>query len=497
MAESFGMILRNRRRNMGLSIQQVSNIIKIRPQIIEIFENSDFPHMPPRGYAQGMISSYARFLQLNPNDIVNQFYDELCRYEQDGMPTRFNGDPNIVAHTRSDTSHNRFMIVDGGRAVSSPSRYGSRPPQAGYVTETAPQEEIRRSRNRVRSASSPYQGSVPPSRGLSGDPRSGYGDGSNRARTARLAAGRDQFGSNSANRSRNAYGSSGSARSQGQTARADRQGTSRSRVRAGRNGSQRNSGARRNSNVRPGQASIKHDGIIGILATFDKRLVVGVAVAFALVIVLLFMSLVRSCTKPAPTSTVEQAMESVDSSKAKKSSNKKTASKKKQKAASVSSDSADDVADDLDSDSTDAGAAHVKVVLAKKKTAFIEIRVDGKLVYGAQATGPFTKEYDPMSSIEITTSKPNYVTVYNNGKKVRYETKTSGVARVSITVAKKAKSANDTSSSSDGSGSGSDSSSDSESSSDGSSSSDLATDSSESSSGSSVYSDSYDGTTTE
>ena len=41
------------------------------------------------------------------------------------------------------------------------------------------------------------------------------------------------------------------------------------------------------------------------------------------------------------------------------------------------------------------------------------------------------------TSIEITTSKPSDVTVTKNGEKVRYDTKTSGVARVTITVPKK------------------------------------------------------------
>ncbi len=70
-------MLLHRRRQMGLSIQQVANTIKIRPQIIGFFEKGDFSSMPPRGYAQGMISSYARFLGLNPRTVVAAYFDEL------------------------------------------------------------------------------------------------------------------------------------------------------------------------------------------------------------------------------------------------------------------------------------------------------------------------------------------------------------------------------------------------------------------------------------
>lgn len=70
MAARFGDMLLEQRRRMGLSIQQVANTIKIRPQIIEFFETGNFASMPPRGYAQGMISSYARFLGRPPTSTV-------------------------------------------------------------------------------------------------------------------------------------------------------------------------------------------------------------------------------------------------------------------------------------------------------------------------------------------------------------------------------------------------------------------------------------------
>ena len=104
----------------------------------------------------------------------------------------------------------------------------------------------------------------------------------------------------------------------------------------------------------------------------------------------------------------------------------------------------DEATDSADSDAAKANAKKkedevikVKVSVAKGKTAWIEVKVDGKSVFGAQATGPFEQEYTPESSIEITTSKPSDVTVTKNGEKVRYDTKTSGVARVTITVPKK------------------------------------------------------------
>ena len=84
MSRHFGDMLLERRRQMGASIQQVSNIVKIRPQIIEYFETENFAAMPPRGYAQGMISSYARYLGLNPRDVIEAYFDALHEYEHGG-----------------------------------------------------------------------------------------------------------------------------------------------------------------------------------------------------------------------------------------------------------------------------------------------------------------------------------------------------------------------------------------------------------------------------
>mgnify|MGYP001129036672 CR=1 FL=1 len=174
MAARFGDMLLEQRRRMGLSIQQVANTIKIRPQIIEFFENGNFASMPPRGYAQGMISSYARFLGLNPREVVNAYFDDLMAYERETSQQggRFQDAAGYV-NSRSSVDNGRFLMVQGGRST----RYGQRPQQAGYVTETGSSEEIRSQRDRFRSTPAPEERALPAARGVARDPRAGYGDG--------------------------------------------------------------------------------------------------------------------------------------------------------------------------------------------------------------------------------------------------------------------------------------------------------------------------------
>ena len=174
MAARFGDMLLEQRRRMGLSIQQVANTIKIRPQIIEFFETGNFASMPPRGYAQGMISSYARFLGLNPLEVVNAYFDDLMAYERETSQQggRFQDAAGYV-NSRSSVDNGRFLMVQGGRST----RYGQRPQQAGYITEKGSSEEIRSQRDRFRSTPMPDDRALPAARGVVRDPRVGYGDG--------------------------------------------------------------------------------------------------------------------------------------------------------------------------------------------------------------------------------------------------------------------------------------------------------------------------------
>lgn len=120
---------------------------------------------------------------------------------------------------------------------------------------------------------------------------------------------------------------------------------------------------------------------------------------------------------------------------------------------SASDESGSDVddgstADDEDAEGTTAdGAAKpaneepketlVRVKLKEKgSVAWVEVKLDGKIVLGKQVVGPFEEEFKVESQIDITTDSPSVVSVYKNCEKVRYDTKVSGVGKVSIVAPK-------------------------------------------------------------
>ncbi|MCD8317272.1 MAG: helix-turn-helix domain-containing protein [Eggerthellaceae bacterium] len=52
---SFGELLHNARERKGLSIDEASQRLRIRPDILRAIEDNDFSHMPPRGYTKNMV----------------------------------------------------------------------------------------------------------------------------------------------------------------------------------------------------------------------------------------------------------------------------------------------------------------------------------------------------------------------------------------------------------------------------------------------------------
>ena len=444
MAARFGEMLLDRRRQLGLSIQQVANTIKIRPQIIEFFETGNFASMPPRGYAQGMISTYARFLGLNPRQVVNAYFDELMAYERETSQRggRFQDAAGYV-NTRSSTENGRFLMIEGGRS----SRYGQRPQQAGYVTETGSGQEIREQRDRFRNTLPPSDSALPQSLGNVSDPRAGYGDGGYSARGMRLASARERRGDLGA-RDGARQGGSSYMRDPYSASRGERPRSNRSAERASMRGAAAPSGRARQQG-RPGSSSRAPQGRSGARGRspqpqgpqFDQRLILAGLGVIAVLLILIVFLLMRGCTPAATKDTATKATTQQVASGSSSSKNSDSDSSDSSDTSSSSSSSSKKAEDTT---------VKVKVSVAKGKTAWIEVKVDGKSVYGAQATGPFEQEYTPESSIEITTSKPSDVTVTKNGEKVRYDTKTSGVARVTITVPKKA-SDTDGDASSDGS----------------------------------------------
>ncbi|MBR3665412.1 MAG: helix-turn-helix domain-containing protein [Desulfovibrio sp.] len=67
--EEFGASLRAERERKGISLDEVSNRLKINVRMLRALEEGDSDHFPHAAYAKGFIRSYAGFLGLSAEEI--------------------------------------------------------------------------------------------------------------------------------------------------------------------------------------------------------------------------------------------------------------------------------------------------------------------------------------------------------------------------------------------------------------------------------------------
>jgi cytoskeletal protein RodZ len=72
-----GATLRRARNQKGLTLDQLSRATKITVSKLQALEDNDFDRLPAVVYTRGFLRSYAREVGLNPEEIVDQFLQQL------------------------------------------------------------------------------------------------------------------------------------------------------------------------------------------------------------------------------------------------------------------------------------------------------------------------------------------------------------------------------------------------------------------------------------
>ena len=79
--ESVGMELRAIRRQRGETVAQVSQVLRIRKDLVEAIEQSRHDLLPGQAYAVGFVRSYADYLRLDTADVVRRYKAEMAAQE--------------------------------------------------------------------------------------------------------------------------------------------------------------------------------------------------------------------------------------------------------------------------------------------------------------------------------------------------------------------------------------------------------------------------------
>lgn len=504
-------MLLQRRRQLGLTCEQASRILKLREDVLIAFEEGDFESMPQSGYAQGMLSSYARYLGLNAREVVDLFQEELYEYvngsgshelrrrtrdtiagrgisgydvvneagsrpkayvEYHGLLPTAGGPAGDMGNFATVTpARPRQSVPLAGLGPSAVAAYGredhayqqprqQRPYNSGQAYESRQQRSTarRRASGQRRPQSDPagrllregQQGVVDRDRDLVA-PRGRAGQ----ARTQRLYQ-RDDVSTRSVRRgeyrddlrydgvaSPYERASTISGRRSSRNIASVERPNVRRRQPSERSGAQ---GGRRRQPARRGGVA----GLVDAFLSDRRRALLLLLLVLAAVLTLILVFSVKSCTGSAQSAQTGSKTVNVttaqgsgqDSSQGSGSgsdaSSSASDSKQGQAASDASGSGSTATGDAASGDQAQADAAAtpaqtiVQVSLASGEASWVEVTVDGKSVVADNLTGAWSQTYTVTDSIAIQVSNVDAVTVTNNGKKVDFSSKTSGVGTLTI-----------------------------------------------------------------
>lgn len=72
-----GEILRKAREEKGLSLNEVSLALKISSKVLKAIEEGDEKNLPAKTFLRGFVKSYASYLRLDADKVLETFYEEV------------------------------------------------------------------------------------------------------------------------------------------------------------------------------------------------------------------------------------------------------------------------------------------------------------------------------------------------------------------------------------------------------------------------------------
>lgn len=464
----FSEMLSDRRRELGFSIRQASRVLRLREEVLIAFEEGDFEQMPKSGYAQGMISSYARYLGLDPAEVIAAYADDYERYKREARRNRRLGD---MRYGGTSGAVNQYGERVGQPYVRS---RGLLPTSGGLAGDMG---SFSTTRVRPRSFDSsnaegasdavdgssyaparPYTAKTPRITQRTGD--AGYGQARDEIRTMRL----DEFEydddlrrfGNNAQSFETASSDVGrrssrhiSDSSRPRVSRRDDGGTTRSR------GSSRDAGRGRSS--RRGGGRGRNQGVLGNLLQNNTAIVVGVFIALVILLSVILVTSVSSCVRQGSEARTVPVSAALDTKSA------ADGSQTQGNAADTSTNAATDGTDgasaqhdaDTSSQGKDATGADdgttsptttsndketsVSVSVLDGAVTWLEVECDGVSDVAQTVTGPWQKTYTVEDAITIQAGDTTSVSVVQNGRQVQFDSMASGIGTLRIQGTKKPK----------------------------------------------------------
>ena len=421
----FSEMLVTRRRQLGLSISQASQVLRLKEQVLIAFEEGDFDHIPKSGYAQGMLSSYARYLGLNPRVVVDQFQADLDEYMENEHGGYTNPQDN-----EDYLGPRKYLPTSGGPAGD----------MGAFATTSQPHS---------RQQSSPlvtrrYVGSIydEQERSYGYDVEDQY-----------YSQGQSVGVQGSSYSSQRAKGNTNRARRRtGTTSNLGRDNVTTRRAPASSlvddGGGYDNQVIDYEPRVTRGSSSSgrgtphRQGGLVGTVMSYfsnTRNLIMAGTVLAVTILFVLIIAGMRSCAKQAepPTSktipvTQSDATSTAANTQTAPAANATATTPADPNAAANATANANAAAGGAAAATTAPKQTLVQVTVAAGQVSWVEILCDGDSKMATTVTGPWTETYDVHDSITIEAGNTSAVEVTENGKVRPFDSKTSGLGTMTI-----------------------------------------------------------------
>ncbi len=84
--ETLGKYLRNQRESKKISLREVAKNTRVREPILAAIEGDQHHLLPPATYVKGFLLAYAKYLNLDPNDVLLR-YERVSKGESTARPS--------------------------------------------------------------------------------------------------------------------------------------------------------------------------------------------------------------------------------------------------------------------------------------------------------------------------------------------------------------------------------------------------------------------------
>ncbi len=369
----YGEELAAARRRAGLTLQQVSDAIRIRTHVLRALEMSDFENMPAKAFARSQVSAYARFLGLDPAEMTSQFLKKYNEFENATGTASFISDRQASSSSRT---YNRYRSHLGEEAKAQP---GFR---RDHIKRRRADEAFEKSfRDDAEMVDQPYR---------SRSERRADADRIDRRRTART---RSDF---------NAKGSESRS--------------SRDRV---RQPVRAMGGSRRMTDGRIGSSGFRPSR----RGSSKKRLIIIIAI---IVILIIIIASAMSCSASASSSDDTAANQSTNTVQVTGGSNSSS---------NVLSDESTDALTSMPDDVTLVATSFTFYIdVASDSSSWVQVTTDDTTPIAEVVSGPQQLSYTATQTASIEVGNVSAVTVSINGQTVDLDTNDNGLGTLTLVL---------------------------------------------------------------